>query len=475
MVGLMFSLTACGGKDVPTYETIQSSLISVQRTKIDQAINSFANATAVDALEASEKTAFQSYLTGVALNARNSAEALSDPKQLLETTYQTVSGQHPTLVVDDSIVETSYNEIVESLIAEAKVQNADFLNRHEVSDYHLELVTKVLNDYENKLGTSVTTIQKANSVSETVVESTDLYQIVKNYTIDFGVKSTEQEGLRWYSIKEGPIDYLFNNGLVVPIAFLMKLFSFGGYYIIGLMLVTILIRTLMWPVYAKSNDMSTKMSLMKPDMEALEAKYSGRTDETSTRYKQMEQMQLYKKYKIGIGGCLMPFLQFPAFMAIFRAISKMPNTDGRVSTALDWNKSLNSKIFGIDLFQGRGTFGDNKVQFIAIIIIMLIVVGTQILQQWYTQKRQAVVQEKSQEDVPAYKRVAVNQKQDQTQKTMKYMMYVMVGMMAVFVWTSPAGLGIYWCIGNLYSLGQMFLNNRLADTRREKLKQKLSK
>ena len=108
--------------------------------------------------------------------------------------------------------------------------------------------------------------------------------------------------IRIYSFKEdGFFNALFNNVLVFPVGWLMQAISslFGGYYIIGLFIVTILIRTLMMPVYNSTNNMSLKMQLMQPELQKLEAKYQNRKDPDSERAKQMEQMQLYKKYKVG--------------------------------------------------------------------------------------------------------------------------------------------------------------------------------
>ena len=101
---------------------------------------------------------------------------------------------------------------------------------------------------------------------------------------------------------------------------------------------------------------------------------------------------------------------------------------------------------------------------------MIIVVGTQILSQVQTNARQKKANEERQSNIPEYRRQAVAQN-DQA-KTMKYMMYFMIFMMGMFVWQSPAGLGVYWCIGNLYSMGQTYINNKFSGRRMEKLKKK---
>ena len=64
--------------------------------------------------------------------------------------------------------------------------------------------------------------------------------------------------------------------------------------------------------------------------------------------------------------------------------------------------------------------------------------------------------------------------QNQTNGSMKFMMYFMIFMMGVFVFQSAAGLGLYWLIGNVYSLIQMFLNYKNADKKLARLKKKLN-
>ena len=43
------------------------------------------------------------------------------------------------------------------------------------------------------------------------------------------------------------------------------------------------------------------------------------------------------------------------------------------------------------------------------------------------------------------------EQQMQTEKMMKFMLYGLTVMMVLFVISSPAGLGLYWLIGNIYS------------------------
>src|SRR5690606_4212789 len=58
----------------------------------------------------------------------------------------------------------------------------------------------------------------------------------------------------------------------------------------------------------------------------------------------------------------------------------------------------------------------------------------------------------------------------QQEKTMKTVSTVMIGMMVLTTLTSVNALGFYWVIGNLYSLGQSYINRKLSERKYEKTK-----
>lgn len=373
---------------------------------------------------------------------------------------------------------------------EALIQIDNYINLEKLEPHQKELIEQVKVIYKEKINNATEAILAGTLVRKTgssctgaTVESVDqerldkavdVYEIVFLYTIQADRYRVQPAPLQFYGFDNGFWSHLFNNFFTFPVGWLMMAISklFGGFYVVGLIVTTLLVRTLGWPIYSKTNDMSLKMQLMQPDLQKLEAKYENKKDPDSQRAKQMEMAQLYRKYKVGIGGCLMPFLQFPIFMSVFRAISRIPYTNGMVSGTANWTKDLNTSLFGIDLFKDRTQGG--SWQMWGVIILAILVVATQLASQILMQMRQKEAQQKTQEDIPAYRRQAVTQ-QNETQKTMKYMMYFMTIMMAMFVLSSAAGLGFYWLIGNLYSMIQTMLNQNVNNKRMLKLKEKHGK
>ena len=283
--------------------------------------------------------------------------------------------------------------------------------------------------------------------------------------------------------------------LVWPMAGLMwgigKTVAFGNYGVV-IILATIIVRTCAWPIYAKTNDMSLKMQLMAPEQAKIQKRYEGKTDQESQQRMQMEMMQLYKKYGVGVGGCLMPFVQFPLFIAFYTTLQRIPYT---LDTAKKFNFGfLNGNFLGVNLFLPRGEalkkvfenaellelYGLNANQYDSIsksqnigIIILAVVVGiTQIAMQILSQRQQKKAKNAQFADIPEYRRPQQDDAAKQSQIMMNVMMYGMSLMMVMFVLNSTAALGLYWLVGNIYSALQMYINKKFGNKRLEKLKNK---
>ena len=271
---------------------------------------------------------------------------------------------------------------------------------------------------------------------------------------------------------------------VYPMAGIMwvvgKTIGFGNYPL-TIILSTLIVRTLAWPIYGKTNDMQLKMQLVQPEMEKIQKRYEGKEDEASKQRMSMETMQLYKKYGIGLGGCLMPFIQMPLFIGFYRTISRMPFS---IKQAGNWIGSVfkTTEIFGVDMILKQNEIIDATGaivestdwtnQKIGVIVLAALVGITQFVSIVLNNKRQQKTQENQVSDIPEYRRPKQTEQQQMTAKTMKFMLYFMAVMMVMFVWQSAAGLGVYWVVGNIYSTLQTWLGQKGTEKRLEKLKEK---
>jgi YidC/Oxa1 family membrane protein insertase len=199
----------------------------------------------------------------------------------------------------------------------------------------------------------------------------------------------------------------------------------------------------------------------------------------------MEMMQLYKKYGIGLSGCLMPFLQLPIFISFFETLRRIPSTTttylienpevatklGIVKLPIDFD-FMNTTILGIDLFKDKSMGGWQEI---GIYILAGLVGLTQLGSQILLTKRQEKQKESMQASLPAYRRPEKTEQQRQTETMMKVMMYGMPIMMVIFIITSPAALGLYWFVGNIYSTFQSYIGSKSSSARLEKLRIKMKK
>lgn len=101
--------------------------------------------------------------------------------------------------------------------------------------------------------------------------------------------------------------------LIMGLVFLK---SYVGGYGIAIILITLLIRLLIWPVYAKSARSMKRMSKLTPLMKEIREKYEDNPQKTNE-----ETMKLYRTYNINpLGGCLPMFIQLPIFLAFYRML-----------------------------------------------------------------------------------------------------------------------------------------------------------
>jgi YidC/Oxa1 family membrane protein insertase len=229
---------------------------------------------------------------------------------------------------------------------------------------------------------------------------------------------------------------------------------FGGYYWIGLVVLTILVRSAGWPIYAKSNDTTMNMQLAQPDLNALQEKYKGRTDEVSQKKMQAEQMEIYKKYGINPLGCLLPFLQMPIFIAMYQVVRRVPLSLGQVVDGVT-TRDFSDLNYGFLWVKDLGA-ADPLYILPALVGILM------FLYQRYTMKKPDYLQNKKYEK---------GGQQAQTEKTMKFMSYFMV-IMLVSIAITNAGIALYWVIGNAYQFLQTYINRKQGEKKFYAMKEK---
>lgn len=215
----------------------------------------------------------------------------------------------------------------------------------------------------------------------------------------------------------------------------------GGSYVIGLTIITLLIRLVGWPIYAKSTGMSTNMQFAQPEINKLQEKYAGKNDEASKRAMQQEMMKIYKKYDINPLGCLLPFLQMPIFIAMYQVVRRIPLT-------ADYDY-LNYNFLWFN-FKDQPTDSIFDISSNWTFLVFAVLVGaTMFAYQRYSMKKPDFAKNKK------YETALPNQ----SQNTMKYMTYFLTFMITTVAYTN-LGIAYYWIIGNGFSFAQTYVNRK---------------
>lgn len=228
-----------------------------------------------------------------------------------------------------------------------------------------------------------------------------------------------------------------NKWLVIPI------FDFLGKYIgsygLIILILTIIIKLLLFPLTFKSYLSSAKMRLLKPDVDKINQKYTKPDDAMK---KQQETMSLYKKAGVSpMGGCLPMLIQFPILIAMFRFF---PASIELRQQPFLWADDLSAYDSILQLPFNIPFYGDHVSLFTLLMAVALYVSS----------------------------RMSMGQTADTGMPGMKFMtLYMMPIMLLVWFNNYSAGLSYYYLLSNIITIIQNFVTRRVVND--EKLHAKL--
>ncbi len=218
-------------------------------------------------------------------------------------------------------------------------------------------------------------------------------------------------------------------------------------YGIAIIMLTILINLVLFPLTLKQTRSTRAFQTIQPEIKRLQAKYK---DEPQAL--QAEMMKIQKEAGATPGGCLIPLLvQMPIWFALFRVLRGAATAE----TISDSGIPASSKLYQ-HLVEGGGHFlgmdlgfhpadvyaSDGLVSTIPYLVLIALMVGVQFVQQWHAQPRDGRPQDK----------------QAQQMQTITKFMPLFIGFIS---WSFPAGLTLYWATSNIFRLGQQALIFRL--------------
>ncbi len=136
------------------------------------------------------------------------------------------------------------------------------------------------------------------------------------YGVYFGPKSLETLDSAGADLAK-IVDFGFFDIIAKPLLHAMNfIYKFIPSYGIVIIIITIIVKILFWPLSNKSYKSMSQMKKLQPKMAELRAKYKH-----DKKMMNQELMNLYKLYKINpLGGCLPMVLQIPVFFAFYKML-----------------------------------------------------------------------------------------------------------------------------------------------------------
>lgn len=180
------------------------------------------------------------------------------------------------------------------------------------------------------------------------------------YGVDLYVGPKNQKVLKQLSpYLDLTIDYGFLWMLAKPIFATLEIIqSVLGNWGWSIILLTILVKILLYPLSAASLKSMAKMRTLQPEMARIKELYGDDRQKAG-----QEQMALFKKHRVNpLGGCFPMLLQMPVFIALYWVLSE--SVEIRHSPWIIWIQDLSAKdpLFILPLIMGASMFLMQKLQ-----------------------------------------------------------------------------------------------------------------
>ncbi|MCR5077035.1 MAG: membrane protein insertase YidC [Prevotella sp.] len=227
---------------------------------------------------------------------------------------------------------------------------------------------------------------------------------------------------RWFTI------YVFD--------WLSKVFPMG----VVLILITLLLKLITYPMVKKSYMSSAKMRVLKPKLDAATKQYDKPEDQMQ---KQQAMMQMYAEYGVSpLSGCLPMLIQMPIWIAMFNFV---PNAIQLRGQNFLWMEDLSTYDPIFEWGHNLWLIGDH------ISLTCILFCAANLLYSWFTMQQQ--------------KDQMVGQQADQM-KMMQWMMFLMP-LFFFFIFNDySSGLNFYYFISLFFSAAIMWTLRKTTDDKK---------
>lgn len=228
-----------------------------------------------------------------------------------EANKDSYSFSGPATLVKDEIDEVDVDDLKEGSVAYGQdvawtsVQTKYFISAVVPGEKTAERVRVLRKDdaIENLLETPYFTLQGGE-------------RRVLDYLVFIGPKEHEDLKAAGHQL-DRVVEFGFFNVLAQPL-FVVLTFFYGYFknYGVAIILLTVLIKILFWPLTHKSYSSMKSMQKLQPEMQKLRDKHKNDKERLNK-----EMMELYKTHRVNpLGGCLPMLVQIPVFFALYKVL-----------------------------------------------------------------------------------------------------------------------------------------------------------
>lgn len=208
---------------------------------------------------------------------------------------------------------------------------------------------------------------------------------------------------------------------------------------IDIIILTIILKLVLWPLNKKGTDSTAKINMIQPQVQEIQAKYSDNPQKQN-----MELSALYKEYGIKpLGGCLPLLIQFPILIAFYGLLNKHFELRGAMFIP-GWIPDLSVPDI-IAVLNFRIPLLGNEIHLLPILYEASMIFSMKITQ-------------------------AQQPKNSEKNGTMWFMTYGMPIIFFFILYSAPSGLLLYWSTQNVLSIFQQISTNRKLKSGKIELK-----
>ncbi len=237
----------------------------------------------------------------------------------------------------------------------------------------------------------------------------------------------------------------------------LQTIHFPGALGFSIIILTVIIRLLVWPFMSSQIKATKKMADLKPHLDELKRKHQ---DDKKTLAS--AQMALYKEHGVNpAGGCLPALIQIPIFIALYQAIINiLPGAGGNIDhinsllylPQLKLPSYLDPNFFGLNLGLKPSEF--TKYGILLLLVPLVTALLTFIQSKMMMPK--AISHHKDESPKETKEKEGMEDAMSSVQSQMVFLMPLMIG---YFAFSFPIGLAIYW---NAYTILGIIQQHRVA-------------